>query len=147
MKPLALILSLLGLVGCAAPIKVSGIAVKGPNKGEKLHGTFYWAGTISGKAEVLTPWGEVCRGRYQTAVRGAYKKNTQQVDINAGDQFGESDAVIMDSPGVGVGTATLIGDQGTGVDVTYSTNTEFPFQNHGQGKAVDTRGNVYRLVW
>jgi hypothetical protein len=135
----------LSLACCTLNIK--GAIVSGPDKGKVANATASWNGfTGSGKITMHTPWGEVAEGRYQTSMRGQSTKNWEAFESKDGTSGG--DDLIITADGTGhqqLGTATLIGNQGTVIESIYWGSSASP--THGQGKAKDSRGNKYRLVW
>jgi len=149
-SPLNMPLLLFSLFLTALPsctLSTNCICTEGPNKGSIVKAKFFYAGTGSGKIEAVAPWGETATGRYLTQTGGMQTKAWEASEVASGGVThaeGES-AVIHAGGSTQVGTATLIGNQGTTWDIIYWGSTLSP--THGQGKGKDTRGNRYRLVW
>lgn len=125
-------------------LTATAIPVKGPlaKSPQPILAKFTYAGSGHGKVELRMPWGETCRGTYATVVGG--------VSHPGFDQEGTPSAVAIASvsggiAGVQTGRALLMGDQGTTVEVEYTTSGANP--RHGHGSAKDSRGNIYKLIW
>jgi hypothetical protein len=128
------------------PIK--GVCIDGPNKGQRISAEASWNSLGTGKITAVAPWGEKAEGRYTTSPRAGSTRSWNAEERRTGSTssaFG--DDVIVESDGftTQVGTATLLGDQGTTFDVIYWGSGWSP--THGQGRVRDSRGNRYRLVW
>jgi hypothetical protein len=147
-KRLSLLL-LLPLVISSCTLNIKGVCISGPEKGKPVTAKASWNGFGSGTISMTTPWGEVAEGRYQTSLRGQSTKSWDLQEIKEGNvTTAEGDDVVITADGTGrtqVGTATLLGNQGTVIESVYWTTGSSPL--HGQGKAKDTRGNRYRLLW
>lgn len=145
------------LLALALPVLVSsctlnikGACTSGPEKGKPITAKASWNGlTGSGKISMVTPWGEVAEGRYQTSLRGQSTKAwdmEERAERGTTTTTGEDITITADGTGrTQVGTATLIGNQGTVIESVYWGSGSSPL--HGQGKAKDSRGNRYRLYW
>ena len=123
------------------------ICIEGPNKGASMKAKFSYTGSGSGSVEAVAPWGEVAKGRYLTQSGGMRAKTWEAGSVASGGALlaeGES-ATVTAGGSAQVGTATLIGNQGTTWEIVYWTSAWSP--THGQGRGKDTRGNRYRLVW
>ena len=134
------------LASCTLNIK--GTCVSGPNKGQPITAAVKYNGlTTSGPIKMVAPWGEKAEGRYITH---PYSGSTKSWDAEerrtaGGTQSSGDDVNVVSDGTTQVGTATLLGDQGTVFESVYWGSVWSP--THGQGKAKDSRGNRYRLVW
>lgn len=147
MTPKILSALLVSTLFSSCTLSTNCVVVEGPNKGAVVKATFFYAGTGSGKVEAVAPWGERASGRYLTQTGGIKSKawqSAQQRENQTTLAHGESTTIVAEGS-TQVGTATLIGDQGTTWDITYWTARHSP--RHGQGKGQDSRGNKYRMVW
>lgn len=131
-------------------LNIKGACISGPDKGKPITATASYNGlTGSGKIKMVTPWGEVAEGRYQTSLRGQSTKSWDMEEKReTGSTVSTGDDVVITADGTGrtqVGTATLLGNQGTVIESVYWGSGASPL--HGQGKAKDSRGNRYRLLW
>lgn len=139
-------LSLVGLLS-SCTIKIDGVCYDGPDKGSRLSAKASFNGFGTGTITAVAPWGEAAKGRYNT---NAHKVSTAAWNAEArasGDSISAAgEDVVIESDGITqVGTATLLGDQGTIFDVIYWSSAFSP--RHGQGRAKDSRGNRYRLLF
>lgn len=146
MHCLPFLLLALAFSSCSMPIK--GVCTDGPNKGQSITAKAGWNGTGTGRISAIAPWGEKAEGRYTTNARaGSTRAWNAEERRTSGMSIASGDDVIIESDGLStqVGTATLLGDQGTTFDVIYWGSGWSP--THGQGRVRDNRGNRYRLVW
>jgi hypothetical protein len=133
------------LASCS--MKIKGVCVSGPNKGQPLVASATYFGSPSGSFKCTLPWGEKADGRFHTSIRGQSTRgwDTQvKMEGNTLEASGD-DVIINANPNTQVGTATMLGDQGTVVEAIYWVSVWSP--THGQGKAKDSRGNRYKLIW
>lgn len=127
---------------------MNGTCVSGPNKGAQVTATAGWNGlTGSGVITAVAPWGEKAKGRYTTSPYSGSTKAWEAEERRSGNRTSrEGSDVIINSDGrTQVGTATLLGEEGTVFEAVYWSTVFSP--THGQGKMKDSRGNRYRLIW
>ena len=143
----ALLTVILCLSCASCTLGIKGVCVSGPNKGQPISGKASYYGFGSGKLWTVAPWGESAEGRYLTQQYGASTRawNAQERRTGDGTEMEGEDVVIASDGNTQVGTALLLGNQGTTFDVIYWCNVWSP--THGQGRVRDSRGNRYRLVW
>lgn len=144
--------SLLALSACllvsSCSLPINGVCVDGPEKGKPIKAKASFNGlTGTGTITAIAPWGETAAGRYQTSTRSASTAawNAEAKRLGNTSEASGDEVVLHANGSTQVGTATLLGNQGTVFDVIYWTSGITPM--HGQGRVRDTRGNKYRLVW
>jgi hypothetical protein len=151
------------LTPTSGPLARQGIAA--------LPAAFTWSGSGSGKITVSMPDGEICAGRYFTAVEGTsstsfgqssgsyYGQGTSSYSGSyAGNPFSGNSSSSMNgysnensmeysnsSSDIGYGRAVATGSKGTVITVNYQTSRSSP--THGQGSARDNKGNFYTIVF
>jgi hypothetical protein len=128
-------------------MKIKGVCVSGPDKGKPLIASATYFGSPTGSFKCTLPWGEKADGRFHTSRKGQSTRGWDAHGTKDGSSFEASgdDVIIEANNSTQVGTATMLGDQGTVVDAIYWVSVWSPA--HGQGKAKDSRGNRYKLLW
>jgi hypothetical protein len=138
-------LLLLPFIFASCSLTATVMPVSGPNAAHTapLTAKFTYIGSGHGKAEITMPWGEVCKGTYSTVVGGSYHPGF--------DAESKPSVVAVSSSssagiyGIQTGRALLFGNQGTHIEVEYTTSGANP--RHGFGSAKDSRGNIYKVIW
>ncbi len=151
------------LTPTSGPLARQGVAA--------LPATFSYTGSGSGKITVTMPDGEVCTGRYFTAVEGS---STSSFGNSSGNFYGQGSSTYSGTYGgdpyygssnsnlsgysntnysgysssssnIGNGNAVATGTKGTVITMNYQTSRSSP--THGQGNGHDNRGNFYTMVF
>jgi hypothetical protein len=151
------------LTPTSGPLSRQGVAA--------LPAAFTWSGSGSGKITVTMPDGEVCAGRYFTAVEGTSSTSYGQ---SSGSYYGQGTSSYSGMYGgnpfngtsnssmsgysntnsmgysssrqnISYGRAVATGGKGTVITVNYQTSKSSP--THGQGSGYDNRGNFYTIVF
>lgn len=151
------------LTPTSGPLARQGVAV--------LPASFTYTGSGSGKITVTMPDGEVCTGRYFTAVEGSstssfgnssgnfYGQGSSNYSGTYGGSpyYGSSNSTLSgysntnysgysnSSSNIGYGKAVATGSKGTVITINYQTSRSSP--THGQGNGQDNRGNFYTMVF
>lgn len=151
------------LTPTSGPLSRQGVAA--------LPAAFTWSGSGSGKITVTMPDGEVCIGRYFTAVEGTSSTSygqssgsyygqgsTSYSGMHGGNSFNgtsnssmsgysNTNSMVYSSfrPNISYGRAVATGGKGTVITVNYQTSKSSP--THGQGTGYDNRGNFYTIVF
>ena len=158
MKPTILFASvLLCLIstGCSIAITAKLYPVKGPYSGQRpipiLKARVCDVQKNSGDVTMTLPDGEICSGSWSSLA--PQQVSTTSVIGGARMSSGIQTAyttvygtgfTVSNVPGVNKGTAYLVGDKGTTVEVEFFTGSGTA---SGNGVAIDSKGNVYKVIF
>jgi hypothetical protein len=153
----------LAIYGCAAP-SPTPLRLYNLDSGDVIHAQMAYSNTLHGHMSAVLPTGETCTGEYTIGpFRGPYPRPApyyEELEPNGREESDESDDPESDeaerddwaerygfTPGTvvyPVGSATLIGDRGTTVEMVFY-HYYYYHGPHGDGLARDSHGNTYRV--
>jgi len=140
-----MILFLISLHGCAlAPpyLSVTTARLYNLDRPEVINATFDPGGKGHGMIEAIAPDGERFRGEYSTLSGKSSTSGSAFVRTLQGYEWAQASSFSLHQPGKQFGSATLVGDKGTVIEILYAVD---PYSGHGTGPGRDNKGNRYRV--
>lgn len=143
------------LSGCSLSVTAKLYPVKGPYSMQKpipvLRAQVKDVQNNSGDATVTLPDGEVCTGSWSSLTPQQVSTTTLTGHGNLRSGIETAYATVYGTaytvsnvPGINRGTAYLVGDRGTTMEVEFFTGSGTA---SGNGVAIDSKGNVYKVIF
>lgn len=105
----------------------------------------------TGPVSITLPDGEVCRGTWSSLAPKQVSVTSMSGHAVLSSALGSAYTVVYGTaytvsnvPGVNQGTAYLIGERGTRIEVFFETGSGTA---NGSGVAVDTNGNTFKVIF
>jgi hypothetical protein len=147
MKSLITVLSFLLLGACSMSVPVSMYPVKGPyaelKKKPVVTAIAHDVQNNTGVFEVTMPDGEKCLGKWSSAAGVVHSSTTGTIWTKYGAIVGVG-STTSNVPGVNRGQAMSFCESGRSIEAEFLTGSGTA---NGYGVAVDSNGNIYKLLF
>ncbi len=143
------------LAGCSFSVTAKLYPVKGPYAEQRpipvLKALVTDVQRNSGDVSLTLPDGELCVGSWSSLAPQQVSVSTMtgRAQVTSGIQTAYATVygtgfTVANVPGINRGTAYLVGDRGTTVEVEFFTGSGTA---SGNGVAVDSKGNTYKVIF
>jgi hypothetical protein len=153
--PVLLVSCMALLSGCSMSVTAKLFPVKGPYSEQKpipvLRALVKNVQGNSGDVTLTLPNGEVCTGTWSSIAPQQVSSTsiTGGAQLRSGIQSAYATVygtgfTVSNVPGINRGTAYLVGDRGTTIEVEFFTGSGTA---SGNGVATDSNGNIYKVLF
>lgn len=153
--PAILLVTALFITGCSLSVTAKLYPVKGPYSEQRpipiLKAQVEDVQRNSGDVSMTLPDGEVCSGSWSSLAPQQVSTTSVsgQARVTSGLQSAYATVYgsgfsVSSVPGINKGTAYLVGDRGTTVEVEFFTGSGTA---SGNGVAIDSKGNIYKVIF
>ncbi len=141
--------------GCSLSVTAKLYPVKGPYSDQKpipvLRAHVKDVQRNSGDVTLTLPDGEICSGSWSSLAPQQVSMTSMsgRGQITSGIQSAYATVygtgfTVSNIPGINRGTAFLVGDRGTTIEVEFFTGSGTA---SGNGVAIDSKGNIYKVIF